>query len=182
MKMKGLTILRNSVIVGIILLACFTPAYSLSVGVTSNPQIKEPVTVALNLTYNATNNETAAHDCQISVYQTGYADAAIRVYRYNPIVPSLVNLKTDGSGYLQFQFLTNDAEYMLYEEYTVKGICAGAVSTDTFYLIPKKEGIWFLNTAFNLRANFAETVGALFVLFALGVIVMFAFVGLPFRQ
>ena len=175
--MKGTNLLRNSLLC-ILLLSGLASAYTLSVGVADNLQIKEPVTVALNLSVNSTNNETAAHECTLIIYQTGYETAPVRVYRYNPIVPSLAGLITDESGQAHFQFLTNDADYVVFEEFTVKGICAGSTATDSFYLVPKDEGIWFLNTAFNLETNAGNVVGALFVLF--GLIVLGVILASPF--
>jgi len=171
-SMKKMNLLRNSVLLSVFLFACFANAYSLSVVVADSLQIKEPVTATFTLTYNETINETAPHECSLLVYQTGYADAPIRVYRYNPIVPSLAGLITDEGGYAHFQFLTNDADYMLYEEFTVNGFCAGVNSSDSFYLVPKEEGIWFLNTAFNLRTNAVNVVGAFFVVFGLGALIL----------
>lgn len=171
MKMKKWIILRISILT-LLLVVGMTNAYSLSVDVTDNPQIKDPVTVSLNMTYNTTANETAAHECYISIYATVDSDAPVRVYRYNAIVPELANLKTNEAGQTMFQFRTNDFEYIVHKEYTVWALCAGVSDSDIFVLESKDEGFWLLNTALGMNANIDNIIGAIFVLFGLSILIL----------
>ena len=178
--MKESTLLRISIF-SLLLIAGLANAYSLAVTASDNPQIKDPVTVTLNLTANSTNNETGAHECLISIYATDSPDESIRVYRYNAIVPELSNLKTNEAGYSMFQFRTNDFEYIVHKEYTAWATCAGATASDTFVLTPKDEGLWLLNTALGLNQNIDNIIGAVFVLFGLGFLLLFIFVVSPIK-
>jgi len=169
--MKESTILRISII-SLLLVVGLANAYSLAVTASDNPDIKDPVTVALNLTFNTTDNETGAHDCLLSVFVTGSSDEPIRVYKYNAIVPELANLRTGEDGQTMFQFRTNDFEYIVHKEYTVWALCAGASASDVFVLRSKDEGFWFLNVGLGLNANIENIIGGIFVLFRLSFLLL----------